>query len=238
MYCKLQTKPKASGSSPSCQHSLSFADHRFINKQMLALENKIVWQHNREQDSGCRVSFSPTNSKNLKEERADRLQGAQWTIKQQQTMGKGSVIYRENNFNKKIYGLCLRWIRNKLRPVTVCIQSPLEEQTGLNYQEVWNIRGKTTVFDWWREVRFDSSYQAFQKIQEFKKFVYGGNVQSRSERIQNNKSNKIINCIMITLWEELISLACVSSETHNLQHVFVFLLVFYTQIGGHFARRS
>ena len=50
MYCKLQTKPKASGSSPSCQHSLSFADHRFINKQMLALENKIVWQHNREQD--------------------------------------------------------------------------------------------------------------------------------------------------------------------------------------------
>ena len=43
---------------------------------------------------------------------------------------------------------------------------------------------------------------------------------------------------MITLWEELISLACVSSETHNLQHVFVFLLVFYTQIGGHFARHS
>ena len=78
----------------------------------------------------------------------------------------------------------------------MCIQSsPLEEQTGLNYQEVWNIRGKTTVFDWWREVRFDSSYQAFQKIQEFQKFVYGGNVQSRSERIQNNKSNKIINCI-------------------------------------------
>ena len=43
--------------------------------------------------------------------------------------------------------------------------------------------------------------------------------------------------IFIIFWV-LISLTCVSSETHNRQSVFAFLFVSYTQIGSHCARCS
>ena len=68
-------------------------------------------------------------------------------------------------------------------------------------------------------------------------FVAGGQTIKPFLWVETNKLFSFIFFIFIIFWV-LISLTCVSSETHNPQSVFAFLFVSYTQIGSHCARCS
>ena len=68
-------------------------------------------------------------------------------------------------------------------------------------------------------------------------FVAGGQTIKPFLWVETNKLFLFIFFIFIIFWV-LISLTCVSSETHNPQSVFAFLFVSYTQIGSHYARCS